>query len=158
MLTGNSAGRRIRPIDCPWTSFSGWVENNRSTALKRVSSRANLEEGTLKSDNTNTKSRQTAVKQGRAELARCYMLVLFLLVSGQLCSAPRCLSGHTNRNNTNIKHRSARPSFTAACLDAGSFVSRVEGLNILNSIAKYILLYQPLTAWSLFSAIFWGII
>ena len=33
-------------------------------------------------------SRLTAVKQGRTELARCFMLVLFLLVSGQLCSAP----------------------------------------------------------------------
>ena len=38
-------------------------------------------------------------------MARCFMLVLFLLVSGQLCSAPRYLSGHSNRNSTSIKHR-----------------------------------------------------
>ena len=55
--------------------------------------------------------------QGRAELARYLMLVLFLLDPALLCPAPRYLSGHTNRNNTNIKHRSgsAQPCFTV-CL------------------------------------------
>ena len=48
------------------------------------------------------------VAWSRAELARCVMLVLFLSVSGQLCSAPRFLSGHTDRNNTKIKHRAAQ--------------------------------------------------
>ena len=45
----------------------------------------------------------------RAELTRCFVLVLFLLVSGQIlfCPAPRCLSGHINRNSTIIKHRAS---------------------------------------------------
>ena len=49
--------------------------------------------------------------------------VLMALVFGQLCSAlpPRCLYGHTDRNNTNIKHRSssAQPCFAAVYLDGG---------------------------------------
>ena len=62
-------------------------------------------------------SRQTAVKQSWANQwwRVIFMLVLFLLVSGQLWSAPRFLSGHTDRNNTKIKHRasSALPCFAA---------------------------------------------
>ena len=46
--------------------------------------------------------------------------VSWALVSGTalLSPAPRYLSGHTNRNNTNIKHRnsSVQPRFTAVCL------------------------------------------
>ena len=57
----------------------------------------------------------------KAELARCfYISVIPISVwRAQLCPAPRYLSGHSNRNNTDIKHRasSAQPCFTAVCLE-----------------------------------------
>ena len=62
-----------------------------------------------------------SIKAGlsRAELALCFMLVLFLLVSGRLCvcTAPRYESGHTDRNNTNINHRASSAPL-CCCLSA----------------------------------------
>ena len=53
-----------------------------------------------------------------AELARCFMLVLFLLSvwTALICLAPRFLSGHTNTNNTNIKHRASSALLSPALL------------------------------------------
>ena len=54
----------------------------------------------------------------RAELTQCFVVVLFLLVSGQIlfCPAPCCLSGHTNRNSTIIKHRASSALVSPALL------------------------------------------
>ena len=48
-----------------------------------------------------------AVKQGRAELARCFMLVLFLLVWPDKQRAAGQSFPDSSRNNTNTKHSSS---------------------------------------------------
>ena len=81
--------------------------------------------------NCKAASRQTAVKQGRAELERCFYVSIRVLTS-LLCSAPRYMSGDTNRNNTNIKHcaSSALPYFDAVCLDAAQGADNVKKLYV----------------------------